>query len=57
MGVQGVRVTKQEGDGRWHQGFLGRQRSSVDGGSLWEKKVPVLPMVPGGKALDDFIIF
>lgn len=56
MGVTGVRVSKQEEMKEGIKKFL-----DCPGPVLMEvyveKKVPVLPMVPGGKALDDFIIY
>ena len=56
MGVQGVRVTKQEEMADGIKAFLDA-KGPVLMEVFVEKKVPVLPMVPGGKALDDFIIF
>lgn len=56
MGLNGVRVTKQE---EMIPGI--REWLSTEGPCLLEvyveKKVPVLPMVPAGKGLDEFIFF
>ncbi|CAB4254446.1 similar to Saccharomyces cerevisiae YMR108W ILV2 Acetolactate synthase [Maudiozyma barnettii] len=56
MGLKGIRVTKQEQlDGALEE-FV-----NTEGPVLLEveveKKVPVLPMVPAGKGLDEFIYF
>ncbi|GEQ70875.1 hypothetical protein JCM33374_g4555 [Metschnikowia sp. JCM 33374] len=56
MGVKGIRVYKQEDMKAGVKEFLdctGPVLMEV----LVEKKVPVLPMVPGGKALDEFIVY
>ncbi|OBA20028.1 acetolactate synthase [Metschnikowia bicuspidata var. bicuspidata NRRL YB-4993] len=56
MGVKGIRVSKQEEMKAGVKEFLdctGPVLMEV----VVEKKVPVLPMVPGGKALDDFIVY
>lgn len=56
MGISGVRVTKQEDMVEGIQKWL-----TTEGPCLLEvfieKKVPVLPMVAGGKGLDEFIYF
>lgn len=56
MGVKGIRVAKQEEMKAGVKEFL-----DATGPVLMEvcveKKVPVLPMVPGGRALDDFIVY
>lgn len=56
MGVQGIRVSTQEEMVAGVKEFLDATRPVLME-VIVEKKVPVLPMVPGGKALDDFIIY
>lgn len=56
MGMKGIRVTEQ---GQMVEGvkeFLDCTQPVLME-VIVEKKVPVLPMVPGGKALDDFIVY
>lgn len=56
MGMKGIRVTEQ---GQMVDGvkeFLDCTQPVLME-VIVEKKVPVLPMVPGGKALDDFIVY
>lgn len=56
MGLKGMRLSKQEDMTSTLKEFI-----ETDGPVLLEvivePKVPVLPMVPGGKALDEFIYF
>lgn len=56
MGVEGIRVSTQEEMVAGVKKFLDATRPVLME-VMVEKKVPVLPMVPGGKALDDFIIY
>lgn len=56
MGVTGVRVTKQEEMVEGVKKFLDC-KGPVLMEVFVEKKVPVLPMVPAGKALNDFIVY
>lgn len=56
MGVEGIRIEKQEDMVAGVKQFLDCKRPVLME-VVVEKKVPVLPMVPGGKALDDFIIY
>lgn len=56
MGVTGIRVSKQEEMVSGVKAFLDC-KGPVLMEVVVEKKVPVLPMVPGGKALDDFIVY
>lgn len=56
MGVEGIRVSTQEEMVEGVKKFLDATRPVLME-VMVEKKVPVLPMVPGGKALDDFIIY
>lgn len=56
MGFKGIRVEKQEDLQGALQAFLDA-KEPVLLEAIVEKKVPVLPMVPGGKALDEFIVF
>lgn len=56
MGLKGIRVTTQEEMKAGVKEFLD-STEPVLMEVMVEKKVPVLPMVPGGKALDDFIVF
>lgn len=56
MGVKGIKISTQEELVSGVKEFLdypGPVLLEV----IVEKKVPVLPMVPGGNALDDFIVF
>mgnify|MGYP002477132007 FL=1 len=56
MGVKGIRESEQEEMKSGVKEFLdctGPVLMEV----VVERKVPVLPMVPGGKALDDFIVY
>lgn len=56
MGMKGIRVTTQEEMKAGVKEFLDCN-VPVLMEVMVEKKVPVLPMVPAGKALDDFIVF
>lgn len=56
MGVKGIRISTQEELVSGVKEFLD-YAGPVLLEVIVEKKVPVLPMVPGGNALDDFIIF
>lgn len=56
MGMKGIRVTTQEEMKAGVKEFLDCTEPVLME-VMVEKKVPVLPMVPGGKALDDFIVF
>lgn len=56
MGVKGIKVARQEELASGVKEFLDCQ-GPVLMEVIVEKKVPVLPMVPGGNALDDFIVF
>lgn len=56
MGVTGIRVLTQEEMKEGVKKFLDCT-TPVLMEVIVEKKVPVLPMVPGGKALDDFIVY
>lgn len=56
MGVTGIRVSTQEEMVPGVKAFLDC-KGPVLMEVIVERKVPVLPMVPGGKALDDFLIF
>lgn len=56
MGVTGIRVSKQEEMVSGVKKFLDC-KGPVLMEVVVEKKVPVLPMVPGGNALDDFIVY
>lgn len=56
MGVTGIRVLTQEEMVDGVKAFLDC-KGPVLMEVMVEKKVPVLPMVPGGKALDDFIVY
>lgn len=56
MGLKGIRVSKQEELVSGVKEFLDYQ-GPVLMEVVVEKKVPVLPMVPGGNALDDFIVY
>lgn len=56
MGIKGIRITEQEelvGGVKEFLDYTGPVLLEV----MVEKKVPVLPMVPGGNALDDFIVW
>mmetsp|Transcript_1700 Transcript_1700/g.1687 ORF Transcript_1700/g.1687 Transcript_1700/m.1687 type:complete len:675 (-) Transcript_1700:153-2177(-) len=56
MGIKGIKISTQEelvNGVKEFLDYLGPVLLEV----IVEKKVPVLPMVPGGNALDDFIIF
>lgn len=57
MGLKGIRISNQEDLKSGIKEFLDYQDGPVLLEVIVEKKVPVLPMVPGGNALDDFIIF
>jgi len=56
MGLKGIRVTEQEQMKGAVKEFLDCTEPVLME-VIVEKKVPVLPMVPGGKALDDFIVY
>ena len=56
MGLKGIRVSKQEELVSGVKEFLDYE-GPVLMEVVVEKKVPVLPMVPGGNALDDFIVY
>lgn len=56
MGVTGIRLSKQEDMASKVKEFLDC-KGPVLLEAIVEKKVPVLPMVPGGKALHEFIIY
>ncbi|KAK6462247.1 thiamine diphosphate-binding protein [Scheffersomyces coipomensis] len=56
MGVEGIKISTQEELKEGVKKFLDA-KGPVLLEVIVEKKVPVLPMVPGGKALDDFIVF
>lgn len=56
MGLQGIRITTQEELVPGIKAFLDA-KGPVLLEVIVEKKVPVLPMVPGGNALDDFILW
>lgn len=56
MGVKGIRIGTQEEMVLGVKEFLDC-KGPVLLEAIVEKKVPVLPMVPGGKALDDFIVY
>ncbi|CAG90081.2 DEHA2G02134p [Debaryomyces hansenii CBS767] len=56
MGVKGIKISTQEELVSGIKEFLD-YAGPVLLEVIVEKKVPVLPMVPGGNALDDFIIF
>jgi acetolactate synthase-1/2/3 large subunit len=56
MGLQGIRISTQEELVPGIKAFLDA-KGPVLLEVIVEKKVPVLPMVPGGNALDDFILW
>ncbi|CAK7895060.1 acetolactate synthase catalytic subunit, mitochondrial [[Candida] anglica] len=56
MGVTGIKISTQEEMKAGVKAFLDC-KTPVLLEVIVEKKVPVLPMVPGGNALDDFIVF
>lgn len=56
MGVTGIRISKQEDMVAGIKQFLDCQ-GPVLLEVIVERKVPVLPMVPGGNALDNFIVW
>ncbi|KAI5950562.1 ILV2 [Candida margitis] len=56
MGVKGIRISTQEEMKSGVKEFLDCQEPVLLE-VMVEKKVPVLPMVPGGNALDDFILW
>lgn len=56
MGVQGIRISTQEELKSGVKAFLDA-KGPVLLEVIVEKKVPVLPMVPAGSALDDFILW
>lgn len=56
MGIKGVRITKQEEMVEGIKEWLNSE-GPVLLEVVIEKKVPVLPMVPAGKGLDEFIFF
>lgn len=56
MGVHGIRVLTQEEMAAGVKEFLDLTRPVLME-VIVEKKVPVLPMVPGGKGLDEFIVY
>lgn len=57
MGLKGIRVSTQEEMKSGVKEFLDYTAGPVLMEVMVEKKVPVLPMVPGGNALDDFILW
>lgn len=57
MGLKGIRVAEQADLKAGVKEFLEYNDGPVLLEVFVEKKVPVLPMVPGGNALDDFILF
>lgn len=57
MGLKGIRVSEQADLKAGVKEFLEYNDGPVLLEVFVEKKVPVLPMVPGGNALDDFILF
>ncbi|CDK25264.1 unnamed protein product [Kuraishia capsulata CBS 1993] len=57
MGLKGIRVTKQEEMSAGIAEMIAYNDGPVLLEVVVERKVPVLPMVPGGKALDEFIVF
>ncbi|GME83955.1 unnamed protein product [Ambrosiozyma monospora] len=57
MGVKGIRVSKQEELKDSVAEFLSYSEGPVLMEVMVEKKVPVLPMVPAGKGLHEFIEF
>lgn len=57
MGLKGIRIQKQEDLKAGVKEFLEYRDGPVLLEVFVEKKVPVLPMVPAGRALDDFIVF
>lgn len=57
MGLKGIRIAKQEDMVSGVKEFLDYSEGPVLLEVMVEKKVPVLPMVPGGNALDDFILW
>ncbi|CAN3365561.1 acetolactate synthase catalytic subunit, mitochondrial [Diutina catenulata] len=56
MGVKGIRISTQEQMKSGVKEFL-ECKEPVLMEVMVDKKVPVLPMVPGGNALDDFIVW
>lgn len=56
MGVEGIRITKPSEMEEGVKKFLDC-KGPVLMEALVEKKVPVLPMVPAGKGLDEFIVY
>lgn len=56
MGVKGIRISTQEQMKQGVKEFL-ECKEPVLLEVIVDKKVPVLPMVPGGNALDDFIVW
>lgn len=57
MGIKGVRIETQDQLQSGIKEFLDYSAGPVLLEVMVEKKVPVLPMVPGGNALDDFIVW
>lgn len=57
MFMKGIRIETQEQMKPGIKEFLEYNDGPVLMEVLIEKKVPVLPMVPGGKGLDEFIVF
>lgn len=57
MGLKGIRISEQADLKAGIKEFLEYNNGPVLLEVFVEKKVPVLPMVPGGNALDDFILF
>ncbi|KAK9472105.1 mitochondrial acetolactate synthase [Dipodascopsis tothii] len=57
MGVKGMRVTKPEELEATLKEFLAYEDGPVLLEIMTAKKVPVLPMVPGGKALHEFLVY
>lgn len=56
MGFEGIRIEKQEDLIPGLKKFLAAEKPVLLE-VIVEKKVPVLPMVPAGKALDEFIVY
>lgn len=57
MGLKGIRLEKQEDLSSKVAEFINYNDGPVLLEAVVEKKVPVLPMVPAGKGLDEFINF
>ncbi len=57
MGLKGIRVSKQEELKPALEEWLDYKKGPILLEVMVDKKVPVLPMVPAGKGLDEFIIY